>query len=148
MELVSCAAVKEDCSSGLVIDFFDDSDKVGADVLLHGCTQSCMSNPVEGQGLLEVCEDKVQVLLVLDVFLTEDSQIEDLLCGAPSCYEACLFFSDNLLPLWLQSIQYDLQHDSAWEADYEVKVKVDKYRRIAKCNEEKDLGIILNVFLF
>ena len=71
MELVSCAAVKEDCSSGLVIDFFDDSDKVGADVLLHGCTQSCMPNPVEG--LLKVYEDMVDVLLVLEIFLTEDS---------------------------------------------------------------------------
>ena len=43
-------------TSGLVKEFFDDSDKVGADVvLLHGCPQSCMPNPVEG--LLEVYED-------------------------------------------------------------------------------------------
>ena len=49
MELVSYAAVEEDCTSGLVIEVFDDSDKVGADVvLLHGCLQSCMPNPVEG----------------------------------------------------------------------------------------------------
>ena len=40
-------------TSGLVIEVFDDSDKVGAEVvLLHGCPQSCMPNPVEG--LLEV----------------------------------------------------------------------------------------------
>ena len=51
---------------------FYDSDKVGADVvLLHGCPQSCMPNPVER--LLEVYEDMVQVLLVLEIFLTEDS---------------------------------------------------------------------------
>ena len=49
-------------TSGLVIEVFDDSDKVGADlVLLHGCPQSCMPNPVEG--LLEVYEDIVEVLL-------------------------------------------------------------------------------------
>ena len=55
--------------SGLIIEFFDDSDKVGADVvLLHGCPQSCMPNPVEG--LLEVYEDMVEVLLVLEIFLT------------------------------------------------------------------------------
>ena len=43
-------------TSGLVIWVFDDSYKVGADVvLLHGCSQSCMPNPVEG--LLEVYED-------------------------------------------------------------------------------------------
>ena len=38
MEPVSCAAVEEDGTSGLVIEVFDDLDKVGADVvLLHGC---------------------------------------------------------------------------------------------------------------
>ena len=46
---------------------FDDSDKVGADVvLLHGCPQSFMQNPVEG--LLEVYEDMVEVLLLLEIF--------------------------------------------------------------------------------
>ena len=35
----------KDGTSGLVIEVFDDSDKVGADVvLLHGCPQSCMPN--------------------------------------------------------------------------------------------------------
>ena len=74
-----------------------------------------MPNPVEG--LLEVYGDMVEVLLVLKIFLTEDSLVEDLLCGALACSEACLFFSDDLLRLWLQSIQYDLQHDFAWVAD-------------------------------
>ena len=50
----------------------NDLDKVGADVvLLQGCLQSCMPNTVKG--LLEVYEDTVEVLLVLEVFLTEDS---------------------------------------------------------------------------
>ena len=70
-----------------------------------------MPNPFEG--LLEVYEDLVEDLLVLEIFLTEDSQVEDLLCGTPSCCEACLFFSDDLLRLWLQSVQYDL----TWVAD-------------------------------
>ena len=55
-----------------------------------------MLNPVEG--FLEVFEDMVEVLLVLDIFLTEDLWVEDL-CGAPSCSEACLFFGDDLLCL-------------------------------------------------
>ena len=55
MELVFYAAVEEDGTSGIVVEFFDDLDKVCADVvLLHGCPQSCMPNPVEG--LLEVYE--------------------------------------------------------------------------------------------
>ena len=41
---------------------------LAADVLLHGCHQSCMPNPVKG--LLEVYEDVVEVLLVLEIFLT------------------------------------------------------------------------------
>ena len=63
-----------------------------------------MPNPAEG--LLEVFEDMldVDVMLVLEIFLTEDSWVEDLLCGAPSCSEACVFFSDDLLRLWLQSV--------------------------------------------
>ena len=84
-------------------EVFDDSAKVGADVVfLHSCTQSCKPNLVKG--LLEICEDMGDLLLVLEIFLTEDSWIEGLLCGAPSCSEACLFFSNDLLCLWLQSV--------------------------------------------
>ena len=74
-----------------------------------------MPDPVEG--LLEVYEDMTAVLLVLKIFLTENAWVEDLLCGTPSCSEACLFFGDDLLRLWLQSIQYELQHDFAWVTD-------------------------------
>ena len=71
-EPVCYAAVEEDGTSGLVIEVFDDLDKVCADVVfLHGCPQSCTPNPVED--LLEVCEDMVEVLLLLEIFLTEDS---------------------------------------------------------------------------
>ena len=56
----------------LLLEVFDDLDKVGADVvLLHGCPQSCMPNPVVV--LLEVLEDMVEVLLVLEIFLTENT---------------------------------------------------------------------------
>ena len=51
------------------IEVFGDLDKVCAEVVhIHGCPQSCMPNPVEG--LLEVYEDMVEVLLGLQVFLT------------------------------------------------------------------------------
>ena len=51
---------------------FDDLVKVDANVVvLHGCPQSCMPNPVEG--LLEVYEDMIEVLLVQEIFLIEDS---------------------------------------------------------------------------
>ena len=71
-EPVSYAAVEEDGTSGLVIEVFDGLDKIcAAVVLLYGCPQSCIPNPVEG--LLEVYEDMVEVLLVLDIFLTENA---------------------------------------------------------------------------
>ena len=71
-EPVSYSAVEENCTSGFVIEVSHDSDKVGAvAVLLHGYPQSCMPNPVEG--LLEVYKDTVAVLLVLEIFLTDDS---------------------------------------------------------------------------
>ena len=69
-EPVSSAAVEEDCTSSLVIEIFDDLDKVGTDFVLLHFVPSCMQNPVKG--LLEVCEDMVEVLLVLQIFLTED----------------------------------------------------------------------------
>ena len=47
------------CTSGLVAEVSDDSNKVGTDDVLLGCPQSCMPNPVEG--LLEVYEDMVEV---------------------------------------------------------------------------------------
>ena len=82
------------------------SDQVVIDVIQpHGCPQSGMPNSVER--LPEVHEDMVKALLVLRVFLTEYSKIEAFLSCAPSCAEACLFFFDDLLSLWLQSIQED-----------------------------------------
>ena len=44
-----------------------------------------MQNRVEG--ILEIYEDTVEVLLVLEIFLTQDSYVENLLCGAFSCSE-------------------------------------------------------------
>ena len=103
-EPFSSVVVMVDCAGRLVVEAFYGSDQVVIDVVQpHGCPQSCMPNSVER--LLEVHKDMVKALLVLQVFLTEYSKIENLLSCAPSCSEACLFFFDDLLSLWLQSIQ-------------------------------------------
>ena len=58
--------------TALIIEVFDDLDNAGTDVLLrHGCPQSCMRNPVKD--ILDVSENMVEILLVLEIFLTEDS---------------------------------------------------------------------------
>ena len=59
-EPVSYAAVEEDGTSGLVIEVFDGLNKACADILLHGCPQSYIPNPVKG--LLEVYEDMARPL--------------------------------------------------------------------------------------
>ena len=93
---------------------------------------------VAHKGLLEVYEDMVEVLLVPEIFLTEDSWVQDLLCGVPSCSEACLFFGDDFLRLWLQSVQYDLQHDFAWvtdEAYCSVVLSLLQVAFLGKCDD-------------
>ena len=95
-----------DCTDHLVVEAFYSYDQVVIDVIQpHGCPQGCMPNSVER--LLEVHVGMVKALPVLQVFLTEYSKIENLLSCAPSCSEACLFFFDDLLSLWHQSIQED-----------------------------------------
>ena len=80
-----------DCPGRLVVEAFYGSDQVVIDVIQpHGCPQSYMPNSIEHH--LEVHKDMVKALLLLQVFLTEYSEIENLLSCAPSCSEACLFF--------------------------------------------------------
>ena len=62
-----------------------------------------MPDPVKC--LFEVYEDMVQILLMLQMFLTEDTEVEDLFSGTSSWSETSLFFSKNLLCLWFQSVE-------------------------------------------
>ena len=58
----------------------------------------------------EICEDMAQILLMLNVFVTQDSEVEDLFCGASSGSEPILFFSNNLFSLGFEPVQGDSQH--------------------------------------
>ena len=90
MEPVSFAAVEEGSTNGLVIQVFDDSDKVGSDVvLLHGCPQSCMPNPVEG--LLEVYEDMAKALLVQRILRLNICSVVLLPALKPASFSAMIF---------------------------------------------------------
>ena len=46
--------------------------------------------PYSVKGFFEINEDKVQILLVLEVLFTQDSEVEDLFCGASSGSEPSL----------------------------------------------------------
>ena len=75
---------------------------------------------------------------MLGIFLTEDSYVKDLFCGASSCSEAYLSFSDDVLRLWRQSVQYELQHDFAWvtdEADRSVVLALLQVAFPGKCDD-------------
>ena len=55
------------------------------------------------------------------------------------CSEARLFFSNDLLRLRLQSVQYDLHHDFAWvadEADRSVVLALLQVAFFGKCDDQ------------
>ena len=59
------------------------------------------------KGFFEIDEDMVQILLVLEVLFTQDSEVEDLFCVASSG----LFFSNYFFSLGFKPIQDNFQHD-------------------------------------
>ena len=65
----------------------------------------------------EIYEDMVQILLMLKILLTQDSEVEDLFCGASSSLYPSLFFSNNLFSLRFEPVQDDSQHDFTWMTD-------------------------------
>ena len=63
------------------------------------------------KAFFEINEDMVQILLVLEVLFTQDSEVEDLFCGASSGSEPSLFFSNYFFSLGFKPIQDNFQHD-------------------------------------
>ena len=62
----------------------------------------------------EIYEDMVQILLMLKVLSTQESEVKDLFCGASPGSELSLAFSNNLFSLGFESVQDDSQHDFPW----------------------------------
>ena len=69
------------------------------------------------KGFFEINDDRVQILLVLEVLFTQDSEVEDLFCGASSGSEPSLFFSNYFFSLGFKPVQDNFQHDFAWMTD-------------------------------
>ena len=55
--------------------------------------------PYSVKGFFEIDEDMVQILLVLEVLFTQDSEVEDLFCGASSGSEPSKVMSISLKSL-------------------------------------------------
>ena len=65
------------------------------------------------KAFLKSHEDMVQILLVLQVLFTQDSEVEDLFCGGSSGSEPSLFFSKYFFSWGFKPIQDNFQHDFA-----------------------------------
>ena len=96
--------------------------------------------PYSVKGFFEINEDMVQILLMLEVLLTQDSKVEDLFCGASSGSEPSLFFSNYFFSLGFQPIQDNLQHDFArmtGEADSSVVLAELQVALFRECNNQR-----------
>ena len=76
----------------------------------------------------EIDEDMVQILLWLEILVTQKSKVEDLLCGAPSGSESSLFFCKYLCRLGFKHVLDDFQHDLA-----RITVETDSSGRAVGC---------------
>ena len=73
--------------------------------------------PYSVKGVFEINEGMVQILLMLEVLFTQDSKVEDFVCGASFGSEPSLFFSNHFFSLGFKPIQDDFQHDFARMTD-------------------------------
>ena len=60
--------------------------------------------PYSVKGFFEINEDKVQILLMLEILFTQDFKVEDLFCGASSGFEPSLFYSNYFSSLGFKPI--------------------------------------------
>ena len=96
--------------------------------------------PCSVKGFFEIFEDMVQILLVLEVLFTQDSEVEDLFCGAFSGSEPSLFFSNYFFSLGFKPIQDNFQHDFVCmtdEADSSVVLAELQVALFRECNNQR-----------
>ena len=63
--------------------------------------------PYSVKGFLKINEDMVQILLMLELLFTQDSNVECLFCGASSGSEPSSFFGNYFFSLRFKPIQHD-----------------------------------------
>ena len=117
-EPFSYAAIYLDCTCSLVVELLNGANKIRTNIVLpHGGPLGC--KPYSVKGFSEINEDMVQILLMLAVLFTQDSNVEDLFCGASSGSEPSLSFNNYFFSLRFKPkpIQDDFQHDFARMTD-------------------------------
>ena len=96
--------------------------------------------PYSVKGFFEINEDMVQILLMLEIFFTQDSKIEDLFCGASFGSEPSLFLSNYFFSSGFELIQYDFQHDFARmtdEADSSIVLAELQVALFGECSNQR-----------
>ena len=94
--------------------------------------------PYSVKGFFEINEDMVQILLMLELLFTQDSEVEDLFCGASSASEPSLFFSNYFFSLGFKPIKDDFQHDFARMTDDSSVVLAELQVALFKeCNNQR-----------
>ena len=84
-------AIKVDCTRGLVVEVLYDSDQVGVIVIKRNRRpKSFVAYSVKR--LFKINKDLIEVLLMLEVLLTQYPKVEDLFCCTASCCEASVSF--------------------------------------------------------
>ena len=95
--------------------------------------------PYSVKGFFEINEDMVQILLMLEVFFTQDSKVKDLFCGASSGAEPSLTFNNYFFIFGFKLIQDDCQRGFARmtdEADSSVVPAQLQVALFRKCNNK------------
>ena len=90
------------------------------------------------KGFLEINEYIVQILLMLEVLFTQDSEVEGLFYAASSSSESNLFFSNYFFGF--KQIQDDFQHEFARMTDEAVSSVVLAELHVAlfrQCNNQR-----------
>lgn len=109
LEPFSDLTMEENCTAGRGIQLSDCFDKFLAHVEFLHCSPECLV-PYSVEGFLKIYKDMVQVLLVLFVFFTQNTEVENLFRSASSPAEPCLFLSDDLFCLGSESVQEHYKH--------------------------------------
>ena len=113
-EPVSYAAVDEDGTSGLVIELFDDLDALMLYFFMVAHKAACQTL---SNAFLKSMKTWWKSCWCWRYFSHRMRRLKNFSVVLLYCSGACLFFGDDVLRLWLQSVQYDLQHDFVWVID-------------------------------
>ena len=95
--------------------------------------------PYPAKDFIEIYKGMIQILLMLEVLFTQDSEVVDLFPGASFGSEPSLFFSHHFFGLGFKPVQNDCQHKFARVTD---KVIIRRFCRVLVSDSSYVLPVI------